>query len=356
MRVPVHRVVALVSEPVAAFELGVLAEVFGVDRTSQGLPAFDFVVAAERPGSYATTSHFAIDVVHDLTALDTADLIAVPSWTPGRVPSPRIADALHAAMATDRRVLSLCSGAFLLAATGLLNGRRATTHWKDADALAAAYPDVVVDPAVLYVDEGSVITSAGTAAGIDACLHLVRQDHGAAVANALARRMVIAPHRDGGQAQFIETPVQVAHHTDPLRELLPWIQGNLHLKLSVAELARRTHLSTRQFARRFEDLTGTTPQRWLTQQRLMEAERLLEAGEVPIERIAAAVGFSSPAMLRRHFHRRRGVSPAQYRRTFDASRREQPPHLRALAMSHSPATAGGNESLTPSANLSAVAL
>ncbi len=310
-------VVAVVGDHVAVFELGVLSEVFGVDRRTAGLPGYDFALCAVQPGLVPTTSGYAVAVEHGLERLATADLIAVPAWTPRDVPPPaELVAALHAAVARGGRVLAVCSGAFLLAAAGLLDGRRAATHWQYAPLLAARYPQVDVDADVLYVEDGPVVTSAGTAAAIDACLHLVRQAHGATVANALARRMVVPPHRSGGQAQFVESPVAVPDDRGELAEVLTWIQEHLADPLPVRDLAARALMSPRTFARRFRAATGTTPHRWLLDQRLLLAERLLEDTDLPVDAIAARCGFGSPDTLRHHFALRRRTSPTTYRRTF----------------------------------------
>lgn len=309
-------VVALVGEPVAAFELGVLSEVFGLDRTGDGLPGYDFALAAVRPGRVATTSGYVIEVQHSLERLQNADLIAVPSWTTLDLPVPaELVAALHVAVSRGARVLSVCSGAFLLAAAGLLDGRRAATHWRYAAALAARHPLVQVDPDVLYIDSGAVLTSAGTAAGIDLCLHLVREEHGAAIANRLARRMVVSPHRTGGQAQFVEAPLHPRSGNE-LSVLLDWAQAHLSEPLSVDVLARRAHMSSRTFARSFVAATGTTPHRWLLDQRIAHAEHLLEMTDLPVEEIARRCGLGSPDTLRHHFAKRRRTSPSNYRRTF----------------------------------------
>lgn len=311
-------VVAVVGERVAAFELGVLAEVFGLDRSGAGLPSYDFAVAAVHPGLVPTTSGYAVQVQHGLQRLAQADLIAVPSWTTADLPvPPELVTALHAAIDRGARLLSVCSGAFLLAAAGLLDGRRSATHWQYAALLADRYPLVQVDADVLYVDAGQVITSAGTAAAIDACLYLVRAEHGAAVANALARRMVVAPHRSGGQAQFVEAPVPSADATD-LAALLGWARAHLAERLTVAVLARRAHMSQRTFARRFAAATGTTPHRWLLDQRLAHAEHLLETTDLTIDDVARRCGLGSSDTLRHQFARRRQTSPQAFRRTFQA--------------------------------------
>lgn len=314
----IRDVVAVVGDTVAAFELGVLSEVFGLDRTADGLPGYSFAVAAVEPGLIATTSGFAVQVDHGLDRLRSADLIAVPSWTTREVAPPAdLVAALHAAVVRGARVMSVCSGAFLLAAAGLLDGRRAATHWRYAPDLAERFPTIEVDPDVLYVDEGSVITSAGTAAAIDACLHLVRSEHGATVANALSRRMVVAPHRSGGQAQFIESAV-AASAPDDMGDLLAWMRAHLADPLTVPRLAARAVMSPRTFARRFGAATGTTPHQWLLDQRLQEAEHLLESTDLSVDEVARRSGLGSPDTLRHHFALRRRTSPQAYRRSFGA--------------------------------------
>jgi transcriptional regulator GlxA family with amidase domain len=313
-----RRVASIVDGQIGAFELGVLAEVFGLDRTDDGLPGFDFSVCAARPGVVPTTSGFAVQVEHGLDAVADADLVAVPSWTDRAVEPPaEIVEALRAALDRGARLLAVCSGAFLLAASGVLDGRRATTHWRYTATLAGRYPQIRVDPDVLYVEDGPVVTSAGTAAAIDACLHLIRAEHGAAVANAFARRMVVAPHRSGGQAQFVETAVPPPGDDD-LASLVAWVQGHLAEPVTVDDLAARAHMSPRTFARRFRAATGTTPHQWLLDQRLLLAEQLLEQTDLPVEEIARRCGLGSPDTLRHHFARRRRVSPIGYRRAFRA--------------------------------------
>jgi transcriptional regulator GlxA family with amidase domain len=309
-------VVAVVGGSVAAFELGVISEVFGLDRRGDGLPGYAFSVCAVRPGLVPTTSGYSVHIEHGLDRLDTADLVAVPSWNPADdAPPPALVAHLRAATARGARVLAVCSGAFLLAAAGLLDGRRAATHWRYAPALAARYPAVHVDPDVLYTEDGPVVTSAGTAAAIDACLHLVRREHGTAVANALARRMVVSPHRSGGQAQFTETPVADVDDR-ALSDLVHWLERNLDEPVTVRDLAARALMSPRTFARRFKAATGTTPHRWLLDQRLLLAEHLLENSDLAVDQIARRCGLGSPDTLRHHFSERRRTSPTAYRRAF----------------------------------------
>jgi transcriptional regulator GlxA family with amidase domain len=311
------RVAALAYEGVSAFGLGVTAEVFGTDHTSQGLPRCDYAVAAERPGLIRTDSGLPILVEAGLDALRAADLAVVVCWDDtARLPPEPVLAALRDVAGRGGKVLSQCTGAFVLAAAGLLDGRRATTHWKYAAELARRYPKTEVDPGVLYIDEGPVITSAGTAAGIDACLHAVRAEYGAAVANAVGRHMVVAPHRDGGQAQFVPVPVAEAGNGEPdLGSLRGWVLGRLDQPLAVADLARQVHMSPRTFARWFPARCGVTPHQWLTSQRLSAAQEMLERTDRGIEQIAADCGLTA-LMLRRHFARRWGITPQAYRRRF----------------------------------------
>lgn len=312
----IRNVVAVVGDLAAAFELGVVCQVFGLDRSDDGLPVYDFAICAERPGPVATTSGFSITADHGLERLRTAELVTVPAWPrlDDPVPPATLA-ALRDAAARGARLMSVCSGAFLLAAAGLLDGRRATTHWQFADRLARGYPDVRVDRDVLYVEDGPVLTSAGAAAGIDAGLHLVRGEHGAEVANALARRMVVPAHRAGGQAQFVEMPLPLTGGYE-LSDLIDWAQAHLDQPLTVDALAARAAMSPRTFARRFKALTGTTPHRWLTEARLRRAEQLLEGTDLTVAAVATRAGFGSADALRHHFAARRGVAPATHRHTF----------------------------------------
>ena len=310
-------VVALVGEQVAAFELGIVCQVFGLDRSDDNLPCYDFAVCGRQPGQVPTTSGFPVTVTDGLDRVVAADLVTVPAWPTLDAPiHPAVLDALRAAVDRGARVLSVCSGAFAVAAAGLLDGRHAATHWQFADRLARGYPNVRVDREVLYVEDGPILTSAGAAAGIDACLHLVREIHGAHTANELARRMVIPAHREGGQAQFVDLPVPAAESDYVLADLLDWMTAHLADPLSVPALAARAVMSPRTFARRFRAATGTTPHRWLLDQRLRRAEELLEGTDLPVDQVADRSGFGAGDTLRHHFTARRGVSPAAYRRTF----------------------------------------
>ena len=313
-----RRIAVLAIPDVAPFELGVLCEVFGLHRPDDPLlPHFDFAVCAERPGQMATTAGFAVEVRQGLDSLPGADLVAVPAYSASRgdPPSAAVSDALRAAAGSGARLLSVCSGAFALGHAGLLDGRSCTTHWLYAEQLQRLFPAAKVDPDVLYVDDGQIVTSAGTAAGVDACLHVVRQEFGERVANRLARRMVVPPHRDGGQAQFVDTPVP-ARPADTLEELLAWLAGHLDADHSVETLARRARMSPRTFARRFRAETGTTPLHWLTGQRVLLAQRLLEETDDTLEAIAGRCGLGTAVVLRHHFARRVGTTPQAYRRTF----------------------------------------
>ena len=307
-------VAVLVYDGVAPFELGVLCEAWGLDRLDQGIPNFDFAVCAPEPGRVPTSlPGFAFEVSEGIDRLADADLICLPAM-PRDAPVPAcVIDALRAAEARGARLLSVCAGAFVLGEAGLLDDRLCTTHWRYVDELEERFPRAKVRCDVLYLDDGPIITSAGSAAGLDACLHIIRSEFGASVAATIARRMVVAPHRDGGQAQFIESPVPVTT-ADTLQPLLEWVSLNLHADLSVDALAAKAMMSPRTFARRFKAETGTTPYHWITNQRVLLAERLLEESDETIERIATRVGFSNATAFRHHFARLRGTSPQRYRR------------------------------------------
>ena len=301
---------------VALFEFGVVSEVFGVDRTEDGIPAFDYRVCAPAPGVPLDVGNgTAVIPPHGLSACLDANLVVVPGGqSDGDVP-PEVLDALRGAVQRGGRVLTVCTGAFVAAAAGLLDGRRCTTHWRYGDKLARMYPEAIVDTDVLFVDDGPVTTSAGTAAGIDAALHLVRESLGHETANRIARRMVVPPHRDGGQRQFIDAPIPECD-SDGFAPMLSWLAEHLDTDISVEAMAARMHMSGRTFARRFVDEVGVSPHRWLTEQRVLAARRLLETTTLPVEEIAGRVGFGSATLLRHHFGDAVGVSPTTYRRRF----------------------------------------
>jgi transcriptional regulator GlxA family with amidase domain len=304
-----HRVVAIALPDVVAFDLSIAAQVFG-HRDEQ---LYEFAVCAQERGPVATTTGFAVLVDHDLTAVEGADTVLVPGFEDVRTPVPEpVLTALRGAHRRGARMVSICTGAFALAAAGVLDGRRATTHWRAAGLLAKRFEQVLVAPDVLYVDEGDVLTSAGVAAGIDLCLHIVRRDHGTHAANAIARRIVVAPQREGGQAQFLEEPVP-HERGGSLERTRTWALEHLDEPLTVTRLARHAGYSDRSFARRFRAETGTTPLQWLIAQRTLRARALLESGELSIEVIARRCGFGSAASLRDHFKRSIHTTPTAYR-------------------------------------------
>lgn len=308
-------VATLVLDGVSPFEFGVLCEAFGLDRSDQGLPVMDYAICGVEPGPVATTMGFALQVEHGLERLASADLIGVPAMPRNNTFPEAALAALRDAVDRGARVLSVCSGAFLLGAAGLLDGRRCTAHWRMVDELAARYPAAKVDPDVLYVDEDPIFTSAGTAAGIDACLYLWRKEFGASVAAAVARRMVVPPHRDGGQAQFVEAPIR-AVDSPTLAGVIDYMAAHLSEELSIPALAKLVNMAPRTFARRFRAETGATPYDWLVGQRVGAAQRMLEEGDRTIDAIASECGFGTAAALRHHFARRLGTTPQGYRAAF----------------------------------------
>jgi AraC family transcriptional activator FtrA len=316
-----HRVACLAYAGLAPFEIGVAAEVFALPRPELDVDWwYSFKLCAEQPGPLEVVGGFQIVARHGLSLLSRADTIVVPGVADVHGDSsPEVAAALRRAHRRGARIVSICSGAFALADAGLLDGRVVATHWRYAELLQRRYPRVRVDSSVLYLDDGDVLTSAGTAAGIDLCLHLIRADHGAEIANRVARRMVVAPHRDGGQAQYIERPVSTVTADDPVGRATHAALERLAEPLTIAELARVAHLSSRQFERRFRAAIGMSPGRWLIQQRIEASLPLLESEGTSIERVAELVGFS-PAGYRRHFQALRGLTPSSYRRQFASAR------------------------------------
>lgn len=316
---PFRSVAAYAHPGIGAFGLAVVDEIFGFDRSSRGQPRFDYALCTGRPGPLRTDSGLTLQVEHGLERLESADLVVVTAWYDlDEQPPEPVLDTLRRAYDRGAILASHCTGALVLAAAGLLEGRRATTHWRWAEALASRFPAVKLDPGVLYVDEGQILTSAGVSAGVDLSLYLLRREHGAAVATAIARDMVVPPYRDGGQAQFVATPVPVDCDDERLGDVLAWARANLDQPLTVERLAARALMSPRSFARHFKAATGATPHAWLLGQRLHRAEELLETVDLPVEEVARRVGFGSAAALREQFVRRRGVPPRDYRRTFAA--------------------------------------
>jgi transcriptional regulator GlxA family with amidase domain len=317
-----HRVVVLALEGVIPFELGMPSRIFGGAVGPGGEPLYEVITCTLDGGPVNTDAGFAITVGHDATALVTADTLVIPPshalgeiQDHGRLPAP-LATAL-ARVRPGTRIVSICTGSYVLAAAGLLDGRPATTHWREAAHFQRTFPQVAVDEDVLFVDSGDILTSAGAAAGVDVCLHLVRRDHGSAVANQVARRCVVPPWRDGGQAQYIEQPVPEPSTatTVPTRA---WALERLHRPLSLAELAGHARMSVRTFTRRFRAEVGLTPGNWLTAQRVELARQLLETSDLSIDHVADRAGFGSANSLRQHLRSALGTSPAAYRRTFHA--------------------------------------
>jgi AraC family transcriptional activator FtrA len=310
-----HRVVALLGPPQSPFELACAAEVFGTDVPD--VPTrYSFRICAERPGPLPTTIGYSMLVDAGLAALGEADTVVVPGWQRYGTPvPPAVTEALREAHRRGARIVAVCTGAFVLARAGLLDGRRATTHWRSTARLAADFPEVEVDPDVLFVDHGDVATSAGTGAGIDLCLHLVRSDHGAAYAAQIARNMVLPPHREGSQLQYAARPTP-ARADESLAPLLEWAVSRLDTRLTVDRLAERAGLSGRTLARRFTEQLGTSPGQWLLGQRLDAARALLERTDLPVEAVATRVGLASAVNLRRRFRAHLGTTPGAYRRTF----------------------------------------
>jgi len=315
----VRSVAVIVQDGVEPFGLGAMCEVWAEPyHPEDDNPVFDFKVCTPRPGRVKGASGFDLVVEHGLDAAEDADLVIIAPKRRFHDPSPEVVEVVRRAHERGSLVFAHCTAAFVLGEAGLLDGRRCTTHWRHVDDLAERYPEAILDENVLYVQDGNIVTGAGSAAGLDAALHLMRQQFGSRHAAAAARRMVIAPHRSGGQAQFIARQVPDCD-AETLGPLLTWVVENLAEDLSVEELARRSHMSPRTFARRFRAETGTTPHTWVTAQRVQAAEELLELTDHSVDWIADEVGFGNAATLRHHFTRARGVSPQQYRRTFSGA-------------------------------------
>jgi AraC family transcriptional activator FtrA len=312
-----HRVAVLAYPGMSAFETGIVTEVFGLPRPELDVDWYDLAVCAPDDGPVPMVGGAALHTPYGLDDFAAADTVIVPGVPDVHAAvAPAVVRALRRAHDRGARLVSICSGAFALAAAGLLDGRPATTHWRYASLLRQRYPLVKVDPDVLYVSDGRIFTSAGSAAGLDLCLHLVRADHGPAVANAVARRLVVAPHREGGQAQFIEAPVAPGPEDDRVARSMAWAVRHLDQPLTVAALARQAHMSTRSYLRHFARCSGTSPIRWLIAQRIQASLPLLERGDAPVEEIATAVGFETAVTFRHHFLRAMRTSPSAYRRAF----------------------------------------
>lgn len=316
---PTDTIAVIAFDRTSPFHLAVPFAVFGEDRRELGVPRHEVLACAEKKGEVTTTTGYSLAGVHGLAELKRAGIIIVPSWRDPHEPPPRpILKALRAAYDRGAILAGLCLGSYVLAAAGLLDGRRVTTHWAWAGDLAERYPKIQVDRDVLYVDEGRIITSAGGAAAIDCCLHIMRRLHGSEIASCVARRMVVPPHRQGGQAQYIEQPLLETASVDRFARMLEWLQGNLDRPHRLDELAERVFMSRRTFTRRFRKATGTTVGAWLLNQRLALAQRLLESTSKSVALIAQESGFGSEASLRQHFRKTLKVSPTRYRKEFRA--------------------------------------
>jgi len=319
----VHRVAVVALDHVVGLDLGTSAQVFGSARSTAGERFYRVETCSPGGRPVPCSAGYDVRPPHDLTLTATADTVVVPGIHDGPVLregrlEPAVAEALWAAHARGARVMSICTGAFALAAAGLLDGRRATTHWAHAPRFRRLFPDVRLDPDVLFVDDGDLLTSAGVAAGIDLCLHVIRRDHGAEVANGAARRCVVPPWRDGGQAQFIERPLPAGDGAATTAATRAWSLERLGEPLTLAEMAAHARMSVRTFTRRFREETGVSPARWLLRQRTDHARRLLETTDLGVDRVARLAGFGTAAALRQQLRTAIGVSPTTYRRTFRA--------------------------------------
>jgi len=315
-----HRIAALACDSVTMFELAVAHDVFGtIVTTASGDPLYELVVCGPAP-SVMTDGGIRVEIPHGLDALAAAQTVVVlPALDSSPVPALPVLDALRLARSRGQRIVSLCTGAFVLAAAGLLDGHTATTHWSECADLARRYPRVSVDPKVLYTDEGDLLTSAGSAASLDLCLHLVQHDYGTEIAARVARDLVVPLHRPGGQAQFIETPMPPLDDGDLFADTIGWLRAHLDEQVTVADLASRAAMSPRTFARRFLASTGTTPLAWIVRERISLAQRLLETSDLPVDVLARESGFGSPDNLRKHFGRALRTTPQAYRRAFRAA-------------------------------------
>ena len=314
-----RRVVAVAYDGLALFEFGIVTEVFALPRPELRLPNwYTFQVCSVEDHALQASGGVTVQAARGVRSLQRAGTIIVPGWrNPDEAPPAPLLKALRTAYAEGARLVSICSGVFVLAATGLLDGKRVTTHWRYAQRLRAKYPNITVEPDVLYVDEGRILTSAGSAAGIDLCLHIVRRDFGAEIANQVARRLVVPPHREGGQAQYIPEAVR-KDNGGGLARVLDWAQANLDQQLQVEDLAKKAAMSPRTFARRFRQESGTTPHKWLTHQRVLAAQRRLETSDDSVDQVAEAVGLQTVATLRLLFRKNLMTTPTAYRMRFSS--------------------------------------
>lgn len=316
-----HLVVALVYDGLGTFEFGITVEVFGLPRPEFDFPWYRFAVCQAEKGRLHTVGGFRFDAPGERREVERADTIILPGWrNPAKVPPSRMVELVKRAYDRGIRLVSICGGVFVMAAAGILDGRRVTTHWLFADELKHRYPRIDVDPNALYIDEGQILTSAGSAAGIDLCLHIVRKDYGAEVANQVARRLISQPYREGGQSQFIEAPV-MKRRPGPIAELLDWLGANLSESLAVAQMACHAHMSERSLLRHFKAATGMTPKEWLWRERVRRSQRLLETSKLSVEVIAGECGFGSTEAFRYHFRRVMRTSPRNYRLAFSLTSR-----------------------------------
>ena len=315
---PRHRVVALAYDGLATFEFGCTVELFALERPELGVEWYDFAVCSAERGALRAAGGIEVRVPNSLEMLDRADTIVIPGWrNVDEVPPVRLLRKIRDAYDRGARFCTICSGVFVLAAAGILNGRTVTTHWRYAEKLTERYPGVTVEPNALYVDTGQILTSAGSAAGLDMLLHLVRRDYGARVGNMVAQRLVIPPHREGGQAQYVPRPLP-SDERSRLSKLIDWVREHPAQAHTLASLARRASMSPRTLQRQFRDTVGFAPYEWLVRERVAMAKDLLQAGSQTLARVAESVGFRSQETFRRHFRRVAGTSPASYRRQFAA--------------------------------------
>jgi AraC family transcriptional activator FtrA len=311
-----HLVVALAYDGLCTFEFGCTVELFALNRPELGVTWYDFAVCSAERGALRAAGGIEVRVPNSIALLDKADTIVIPGWRDAdEPPPPALVKKIRAAYDRGARICTICSGVFILAAAGILEGKTVTTHWRYAEKLHKRYPGVTVEPNALYVDQGQILTSAGSAAGLDMLLHLVRRDYGAKVANMVAQRLVIPPHREGGQAQYLPRPMP-SDERNRLSKLLDWARTHLDQEHTLESLAERASMSPRTLQRQFKETVGCAPYEWLVRERVAMAKDLLQAGRQPLPRVAESVGFKSQETFRHHFRRITGTSPAAYRNNF----------------------------------------